>query len=56
MRKRKNASITALIGAMAEAESKAYYDEQDTLLNDLDQLLNTFLQKDSTPERKQLLK
>lgn len=56
MRKRKNASITALIGAMAEAESKAYYDEQDTLLNDLDQLLNTFLRKDSTPERKQLLK
>lgn len=56
MRKRKNASITALIGAMAEAESKAYYDEQDTLLNDLDQLLNAFLRKDSTPERKQLLK
>lgn len=56
MRKRKNASITALIGAMAEAESKAYYDEQDTLLNDLDQLLNAFLRKDNKPERQQLLK
>lgn len=55
MQKRKKESISTLIGAMAEAESKAYYDGQDAYLNDLDQLLNAFLRKDDTPERKQLL-
>jgi predicted phage terminase large subunit-like protein len=52
----KKGSIDALIGAMTEAESKSFYDEQETVLNDLESLLKTFLYKDNTPERVRILK
>nr|DAX84284.1 MAG TPA: Large Terminase [Caudoviricetes sp.] len=41
---------------MTEAESKSFYDEQETVLNDLESLLKTFLYKDNTPERVRILK
>lgn len=56
MRVGKKGSINALIGAMTEAESKSFYDEQETVLNDLESLLKTFLFKDTTPERLRILK
>lgn len=56
MRVGKKGSINALIGAMTEAESKSFYDEQETVLNDLESLLKTFLYKDNTPERVRILK
>lgn len=56
MRVGKKGSINALIGAMTEAESKSFYDEQETVLNDLESLLKTFLFKDTTPERVRILK
>lgn len=56
MRKGKSGSIEALIGAMAEAENKMFYDDNAEALNDLESLLNTFLRKDASPERQQLLK
>ena len=56
MRLGKKGSINALIGAMTEAESKSFYDEQETVLNDLESLLKTFLFKDTTPERLRILK
>ncbi len=56
MRVGKKGSINALIGAMTEAESKSFYDEQETVLNDLESLLKTFLFKDTTPERMRILK
>lgn len=56
MRVGKKGSIDALIGAMTEAESKSFYDEQETVLNDLESLLKTFLYKDNTPERVRILK
>ena len=43
MRRGKDASLKALISAMAEAESKSYYEEQENALNDLSGLLKTFL-------------
>lgn len=55
-RQGKQKSIHTLIGALTEAESKAFYDEQDTTAHDLDSLLNTFLRKDNDPVRVQLLK
>lgn len=56
MRKGKSGSINTLIGAMAEAESKMFYDEQEEVRNDLENLLNTFLHKDDSPERRRILK
>lgn len=56
MRVGKKGSINALIGAMTEAESKSFYDEQETVLNDLESLLKTFLFKDTIPERLRILK
>lgn len=56
MRVGKKGSINALIGAITEAESKSFYDEQETVLNDLESLLKTFLYKDTTPERVRILK
>ena len=56
MRVGKKGRIDALIGAMTEAESKSFYDEQETVLNDLESLLKTFLYKDNTPERVRILK
>lgn len=56
MRVGKKGSINALIGAMTEAESKSFYDEQETVLNDLESLLKNFLFKDTTPERLRILK
>lgn len=56
MRVGKKGSINALIGAITEAESKSFYDEQETVLNDLESLLKTFLYKDTTPERLRVLK
>ena len=45
MRRGKDASLKALISAMAEAESKSYYEEQENALNDLSGLLKTFLNR-----------
>lgn len=56
MKKRQKESVQVLAGALAEAASKAYYEEQDTAGQDLDGLLNTFLHKDNDPDRVQLLK
>ena len=56
MRTGKRESIGVLIGAMAEAESKTFYDETEIVTNDLKSLLNTFLKKDQSPERVQILK
>ena len=56
MRSGKKESINALIGAMAEAESKTFYDDTEVLTSDLKSLLNVFLKKDNSPERMQILK
>ena len=53
MKQRKIQSINALVGAMAEAESKLY-NEDSTDLNGLRTLLKAFLNKDASPERRQL--
>lgn len=53
MKERKKQSINALVGAMAEAESKIYKDD-GTDLNDLQNLLKGFLNKDDSPERVRL--
>lgn len=45
MRRGKDASLKALISAMAEAESKSYYEEQENALNDLSGLLKTFFKQ-----------
>ena len=45
MRRGKDASLKALISAMAEAESKSYYEEQENALNDLSGLLKIFLNR-----------
>lgn len=45
MRSGKKESINALIGAMAEAESKTFYDDTEVLTSDLKSLLNVFLKK-----------
>lgn len=42
MRVGKKGSIDALIGAMTEAESKSFYDEQETVLNDLETMMMPF--------------
>ena len=52
----KDASLKALISAMAEAESKSYYEEQENALNDLSGLLKTFLNRDDSPERVRIRK
>ena len=51
MRKGRQESLKALIGAMTEAESKSYYEEAESSLNELSGLLKTFLNKDGSPER-----
>ena len=56
MRTGKKESISVLIGAMAEAESKAFYDDTEIVTSDLKSLLNTFLKKDQSPARVQILK
>lgn len=48
--------ISILTGAIAEAESKSFYDETEQITMDLKSLLNTFLKKDNNPERLQILK
>ena len=53
MNERKKQSINALVGALAEAESKLY-NEDSTDLKGLCALLKDFLNRDSTPERVQL--
>ncbi|MEA4941910.1 MAG: phage terminase large subunit [Oscillibacter sp.] len=53
MKKRKTQSISALMGAMAEAESKIY-SQESTDLNALQKLLKEFLNKDDLPERVRL--
>lgn len=58
MRRGKDASLKALISAMAEAESKSYYEEQENALNDLSGLLKTFLKQGrfarACPDQKRL--
>ena len=56
MRAGKKESIGVLIGAMAEAESKGFYDDTEAVTSDLKSLLNIFLKKDSSSERVQILK
>lgn len=56
LRKGKNRSINALISALAEAESKSFYDDGAEVLNDLESLLKTFLYKDNSLERERILK
>ena len=56
MRRGKDASLKALISAMAEAESKSYYEEQENALNDLSGLLKIFLNRDDSPERVRIRK
>lgn len=53
MKERKKQSISALMGAMAEAEAKQYH-EDGTDLNALRELLKEFLNRDSSPERARL--
>lgn len=53
MRERKKQSITALAGAIAEAEAKQYENE-GTDLNALRILLKDFLGREYSPEREQL--
>lgn len=53
MKQRKMQSINALVGALAEAESKLY-NEDSTDLKGLCALLKDFLKRDNTPERAQL--
>lgn len=53
MKERKKQSISALMGAMAEAEAKKY-NEDGTDLNALRELLKGFLSRDSSPERARL--
>lgn len=55
MQKGRQGSIHALIGAMAEAESKHVYEEQEAVLSDLNGLLKPFLKKDASPERRRIL-
>lgn len=56
MRAGKKESIGVLIEAMAEAESKSFYDDTEAVTSDLKSLLNIFLKKDSSSERVQILK
>ena len=56
MRKGKSDSIGILIGAMAEAESKIYYDDMAGELNALENLVRAAVHRDSTPERERILK
>lgn len=56
MRKGRQESLKALIGAMTEAESKSYYEEAENSLNELSGLLKTFLNKDGSPERVRIRK
>lgn len=56
VRSGKKESIGVLIGAMAEAESKTFYDDTEAVTGDLKGLLNVFLKKDQSPERLQVLK
>ncbi len=56
MKKGKADSIGTLIGAMAEAESRMFYDEKTEALNDLEGLLKAFLYKEESPERVRILK
>lgn len=51
LRQGKKKSIHTLIGAMTEAESKSFYDETESVLNDFKSLLKQFLYKDEEPER-----
>ena len=53
MKQRKKQSINALVGALAEAESKLY-NEDSTDLKGLCTLLKDFLKRDDTPERVRL--
>ena len=53
MKQRKMRSINALVGALAEAESKLY-NEDSTDLKGLCTLLKEFLKRDDTPERVRL--
>lgn len=53
MKERKKQSISALMGAMAEAEAKQYH-EDGTDLNALRELLKEFLNRDSSPEHARL--
>lgn len=45
MRAGKKESIGVLIGAMAEAESKGFYDDTEAVTSDLKSLLNIFLKR-----------
>ena len=45
MRRGKDASLKALISAMAEAESKSYYEEQENALNDLSGLFKNIFKQ-----------
>jgi predicted phage terminase large subunit-like protein len=56
LKKGKADSIGTLIGAMAEAESRMFYDEKTEALNDLEGLLKAFLYKEESPERVRILK
>lgn len=55
MQKRKKQSVDKLLTAIAEAESKKYYDD-DTSLNDLNALIVQFLNKGDSPFHLQLKK
>lgn len=54
MKKKTKQTIGILFDAVQEAENKSYY-EETTDLNSLKMLLETFLNKDDSPERLQLL-
>ncbi len=56
VKKRAKESIKTLTSAIAEAENRAFYDEEETVINDLESLLKIFLYKDDMPERRQILK
>ena len=56
MRAGKKESIGVLIGAMAEAESKSFYDDTEAVTSDIKSLLIIFVKMDSSSERGQMLK
>lgn len=53
MKQKGKQSVDTLLTAIAQANSKEYYDSNADL-NDLHELLMVFLQKDNSPDRKQL--
>jgi len=54
VRKRQKDSLAALLQAKSEAESRRYFEDSTDDLNALQTLFKQFLNKDDTPERKQL--